>query len=297
MKGLSDMNTFAIIGGDIRFIRVAERLAETGFKVLVSGLGENLKLSENIMVCSPAEAVKNSDFIILPLPVTVDKTHVNTPDVDAKIPLNIIYSNCNPGQIIFGGKMDENISNTIHSNGAIAIDYLEREDFAILNAIPTAEGAIAIAMQEMAKTIYNSRCLVTGYGRISKILCRYLKSLGANVTVAARKTSDLVWAKTQCYNIVHINDILLDGKQFDVIFNTVPNMIFDANKLQTIGKESVIIDLASKPGGIDFNAAKELELIVIWALSLPGKVAPISAGDIIYDTIMTIISERRANRE
>ena len=291
------MNTFAVIGGDIRFVRVAQRLAESGFKVLISGLGEDLKSSEKIIVSSPAEAVKNSDFVILPLPVTTDKTHVNTPDTDAKIPLDIIYSNCKLNQTIFGGKIGEEIFNIISSKGAVPVDYLEREDFAILNAIPTAEGAIAIAMQEMAKTIYNSRCLVTGYGRISKILCRYLYALGGEVTVAARKTSDLVWAQTQGYNIVHINDMLLDNKQFDAIFNTVPSMLFDSKKLKGIDKESVVIDLASKPGGIDFNTAKELGLKVIWALSLPGKVAPISAGDIIYDTIMTIISERRANRE
>ena len=291
------MKTFAVIGGDIRFIRVAERLAETGTNVFVSGLGENLKPSDNIVVSTPAEAVKNSDFVILPLPVTVDKTYINAPDTNGKTPLDVIYSNCKSDQIIFGGKINDEIFNNLSSKGAIPIDYLEREDFAILNAIPTAEGAIAIAMQEMAKTIFGSRCLVTGYGRISKILCRYLYALGAKVTVAARKTSDLVWAQTQGYDIVHINDMLLDNKRFDVIFNTVPSMVFDFNTLKVIDKDSIIIDLASKPGGIDFTAAKELGLKVIWALSLPGKVAPISAGDIIYNTIMTIISERRANRE
>ncbi len=291
------MNTFAVIGGDIRFIRVAQRLAEAGVKVLVSGLGEEPKSSANIVTSTPVEAVQNSDFVILPLPISLDKTTVNTPDTNEKIPLDIIYSNCKLNQMIFGGKLDDEIANRISSKGAVPIDYLEREDFAILNAIPTAEGAIAIAMQEMTKTIYNSRSLVTGYGRISKILCRYLYALGSEVTVAARKTSDLVWAKTQGYNIVHINDMLLDNTQFDVIFNTVPSMLFDSKKLKNIDKESVIIDLASKPGGIDFTVAKELGLKVIWALSLPGKVAPISAGDIIYNTIMTIISERRANRE
>ncbi len=291
------MNTFAVIGGDIRFIRVAQRLAQSGAKVTVAGLGGELKPSANITVSSPEHAVKNSNFIILPLPVTVDKIHINTPDTDKKIPLDIIYSNVKPNQMIFGGKMSEEFSNEISSCGAIPIDYLKREDFAILNAIPTSEGAIAIAMQEMTKTIYQSKSLVTGYGRISKILCNYLYSLGGEVTVAARKTSDLVWAKSRGYNIVHIDDMLSNNERYDVIFNTVPSMIFDAKKLRSIDKESVIIDLASKPGGIDFTVAKELGLKVIWALSLPGKVAPISAGDIIYNTIMTIISERRANRE
>ncbi len=294
---MNKAKVFSVIGGDIRFIRVAERIAELGFKVLAAGLSEDLKETETLKICSVEYAVKNSDYIILPLPITTDNVYINAPDSAIKIPLEVLFSNLKPKQIVFGGKVSESFSEKVVISGAAIEDYLEREDFAILNAIPTAEGAIAIAMQEMAKTIYHSHCLITGYGRISKILCRYLYALGSEVTVAARKTSDLVWAKAQGYNIVHINDMFLDNKQFDVIFNTVPSMVFDANKLKIIDKESLIIDLASKPGGIDFSAANELGHKVIWALSLPGKVAPISAGDIIYDTIMTIISERRANRE
>ncbi len=294
---MNKTKVFSVIGGDIRFIRVAQRIAELGFKVLAAGLSEDLKETETLKICSVEYAIKNSDYVILPLPITTDNVYINAPDSAMKIPLEVIFSNLKPEQVVFGGKVNKSIAESISASGATVEDYLEREDFAILNAIPTAEGAIAIAMQEMTKTIYQSKCLVTGYGRISKILCRYLYALGSEVTVAARKTSDLVWAKTQGYNIVHINDMFLDNKQFDVIFNTVPSMVFDANRLKVTDKESVIIDLASKPGGIDFSTAKELGMRVIWALSLPGKVAPISAGDIIYDTIMTIISERRANRE
>ena len=59
-----------------------------------------------------------------------------------------------------------------------------------------------------------------------------------------------------------------------------------------IRKDCLVIDLASKPGGVDFKAASELGVKVVWALGLPGKVAPISAGRIIADTVMNILSER-----
>ena len=285
-------NAFSVIGGDIRFIRVAQRLAEQGFLVLAAGLCDDLQETEKLKICSAAEAVKNSDYIVLPLPVSTDNVYINAPDSAVKIPLEAIYSNCRYGQTVFGGKISDSIAEKIRTSGADFEDYLEREDFAVRNAIPTAEGAIAIAMQEMSRTIYHSRCLVTGYGRIAKVLSRYLQSLGAFVTVSARKASDIVWAQAQGHNAIHTKDILKDSQRYDLIFNTVPSMLFDSEKLHSIDNDCIIIDLSSKPGGVDFDVAKELGLKVIWALSLPGKVAPISAGDIIYNTIMSIISER-----
>lgn len=294
---MNEISTFGVIGGDIRFIRVAQRLSGSGNNVLTAGLGDELEDTQLIKKCSVKEIMENCSFVILPLPISTDGEYINAPDSSEKISLKSIFLNCRPNQLVFGGKMNETVMNALSSNGAIPIDYLEREDLAIQNAIPTAEGAIAIAMQEMSRTIYQSRCLVTGYGRIAKILSRYLHALGADVTVAARKINDLTWAHTQGYGTVHIKDMLLDGSTFDVIFNTVPSKIFDCQKLRSVNKDCIIIDLASKPGGIDFAVAKELGVKVIWALSLPGKVAPISAGDIIYETIMTIISERSANLE
>ena len=45
------------------------------------------------------------------------------------------------------------------------------------------------------------------------------------------------------------------------------------------------------PTGVDFAAAQQSGLNVIWALSLPGKVAPRTAGNIIKDTILNMIHE------
>ena len=56
-------------------------------------------------------------------------------------------------------------------------------------------------------------------------------------------------------------------------------------------KGTLLIDLASRPGGVDFNAAAELQIKTIWALSLPGRVAPKSAGQIIKTTILNMIRD------
>ncbi len=161
-----------------------------------------------------------------------------------------------------------------------------------VNAIPTSEGAIMLAMEEMPTTIYGSNVLLTGFGRISKVMARSLTAMGAKVCVAARKFSDIEWAKIYGCESLHFNNLEERLPEFDIIFNTVPVTLFEEKWLKKIKKDCLIIDLASKPGGIDFNLAGKLGLKAIWALSLPGKVAPVTAGKMIADTIVYILSER-----
>lgn len=43
--------------------------------------------------------------------------------------------------------------------------------------------------------------------------------------------------------------------------------------------------------GVDFMAASQLGRRAVWALSLPGKVAPVSAARAIRDTVYAILQE------
>ena len=135
--------------------------------------------------------------------------------------------------------------------------------------------------------------LVTGFGRIGRVLCRLLVAMGAQVTVAARKYSDFAWIGIFGAKAVHTDSLAEASAQADLVFNTVPSLLFDQKVLSALPKEAVVIDLASKPGGVDFAAAGRLGVKTIWALSLPGKVAPISSGEAIMDTILNILDERR----
>lgn len=159
------------------------------------------------------------------------------------------------------------------------------------NAIPTAEGAIEIAISETPVTIHGSKCLVLGYGKIGKILTKDLYGMGAITYAAARKYADLAMIEGHGYEPLQMSTLKGRINEFDIIFNTVPALILDDEVLSKVQKDALIIDLASKPGGVDFEAAKKYGLRVIWALSLPGKVAPITSGAIIKDTIMNIINE------
>ena len=158
----------------------------------------------------------------------------------------------------------------------------------------TLAGRLAqIAMEEMASTIFGQRVLITGHGRISKVLMKILNGMGAEVTVTARKYSDLAWAEIYGCHGIHTSSLKDCIRNFSLIINTVPAVILNEDILKEASAESLIIDLASKPGGVDFDTARRLGLKVVWALSLPGKVAPVSSGEIIASTILNILKERR----
>ena len=97
----------------------------------------------------------------------------------------------------------------------------------------------------------------------------------------ARKYADLAMIEGHGYEPLPLDNLKYHIHEFDIIFNTIPSLILNDEILTKVKKDALIIDLASKPGGLK----------VIWALSLPGKIAPVSSGAIIKDTIMNIIKE------
>ena len=174
----------------------------------------------------------------------------------------------------------------------VFFDYFAREELEIANAVPTVEGAIQIAMEELPTTLFGTRVLVLGFGRLGKLLAHRLKGLGANVTVAARSYGDLAWIQAYGYKSERMEQ--LDGwlGGYQLVINTVPARVLDRARLADLDEGTLVIDLASKPGGVDFEGAAQLGVKVIWALSLPGKVAPVTSGKIIRDTIYHILGER-----
>ena len=282
--------TFAVIGGDLRYRYLAGQLAEDGYKVIAVGF-DNTDLPPCVAGCTDAtQAIALADAVILPMPLTVDGKTVNAPFSRLCLPLEQVYAGVREDQAVFGGGISSEVQTAFERRHITVYDYLSREELAVANAVPTAEGALQLAMEELPVTIDGASCLVTGYGRIARVLSRMLVSLGATVTVAARKCADRAWAQVSGCRVMH-TDELASMPRFDVIFNTVPTMLFDRRVLSTLDRRCLLIDLASRPGGIDFNAAADLHLKTIWALSLPGRVAPKTAAAIIRTTVMNMIRE------
>lgn len=282
--------TVSVIGGDLRQITVAHELKKEGYHIFLYGFDKDINLPE-LEKEEDVDYALGSDIIILPVPVTFDGIHINSPYSENPLLIEEFLDGITPSAIVFGGQIKPNFAKALEEKGIKFFDYLSREELAIRNAIPTAEGAIKIAIEETPITINGSKCLVLGYGRIGKILAKMLAGLGADVTVEARKYADLAMIDFHGYGALSISDLKNKIKDYDIIFNTVPALLIDYDALSTMKKDSLIIDLSSRPGGVDFNIAKELGIKAIWALGLPGKIAPVTSGAIIKDTIMNIIKE------
>lgn len=287
---MPDKTTFAVIGGDLRQAHLAGLLSKDGYNVAAVGFDRDAEIPDTVeRPTSAPEAVRKATCIVLPLPYTLDGATVNAPFARTPIPLEDIWANAGKGALVTGGMLAQSVLSKAELYGFRAVDYYKREELTVLNAIPTAEGAIQIAMEELPVTIHGSRCLVAGFGRIAKMLCRDLSALGADVTCCARKYSDLSWIKACGYRPAPFSSLPDKLPGCAAVFNTVPALVFDDKALSRLDRGSLLIDLASKPGGVDFEAAGRLGVRVIWALSLPGKVAPMTSGAIIRDTIMNII--------
>ena len=283
--------SFAVVGGDMRQAHLAELLAEDGHDVRAYALEKynfekNVKCSHNLQ-----ELSHPVDCIILPLPLAGKGAALNTPLATDSYSINETFDLFSPGQTVIGGKINHSLFEKAGHMGVRLYDYLEREEFNAANAIPSAEGALQAAMRELDVTIHGINALVCGYGRIGKLLARLLRCTGAKVTVSARKFGDLTWADAYGYNTVNTYALSGNVSNFDLIFNTVPHMIFDNALLSQLKNDCLLIDLASKPGGVDFAAAEKLGIRTLWELSLPGRVAPVTAGIIMKRTIYNIIDE------
>ncbi len=291
-------SAFAFVGGDRRQVYVIAELARNGYSVSAVGIDSpEFSNINNIKICgSLSDALYDADCIVLPVPYAsvLNSDNINAPLTKSEIKVSELFESGADltGKLILAGKIDERLSALASLSGAKTADYMKREELAVLNAIPTAEGAVRIAMEELPITLHGSECLVTGFGRVGKVLCNTLKGLGAHVTAAARKRADLAYIKAYGYSGADIRLPLKDPEKYDVVFNTVPKLIIDDDMLRALREDCLIIDLASKPGGVDFEAAKRMGRSVIWALSIPGKTSPVTAGGIIRDTILNIINEQ-----
>ncbi len=288
------MNTdrkIAVIGGDARQIFCAKKLSELGFETALFGFD---KYKDDIGCCTRCllsdDAKYSFDTFILPLPASADGFTLSTPLSEHTLTLDELFSQIPSSSLIFYGKSTV-IKNTAEKLGICAFDYSERKDFQTANAVPTAESALSIAINELPTTLCGEQCLVTGYGKIGKVLCKLLYAFGAKVTASARNSADFALIKANGCNYVHTDSISEVLPFCRVIFNTIPYPVFSGEILSKIRPDALIIDLASKPGGVDFESAKKAGLNVIWALSLPGKNAPVSAGHILCDTVTSILSE------
>lgn len=280
---MSVKKRFSVIGGDRRQAELARLLREDGNEVSAWGLCQEDREETELTKATAAEV------LILPLPLCKKEGFLNCREQGVET--RQLFRELRPGQLVLAGQVREAQAREADEAKITLVDYLAREELAVANAVPSAEGAIQIAMERLPITLGGAEVLVLGYGRIGKLLAHRLHGLGARVTVAARKYEDRTWAKA--FGCEVLRPDRLDGQlgRFCVVFNTAPALLLGESLLRQLPKDCLCIDVASQPG-LDFDAAAVLGLQTIWARGLPGKLSPVSAAAAIRDTVYHILEER-----
>ncbi len=103
----------------------------------------------------------------------------------------------------------------------------------------------------------------------------------------------------------HLDSLKEEVKDLDICINTIPYLVLTAGIIAGMPTNTLIIDLASKPGGTDFTRwngfslryAEKRGVKALLAPSLPGIVAPKTAGQILANILSQLLSEDFEMRE
>ncbi len=272
-----------IAGGDLRQVYAANALKEAGHEVLAYGFDPGLPFEEGISLQNDFEGL---ELLILPLGIRKGRL-LNTPLWEGKADFEELLSRLPKGCAISGGNLTEEEQLLLKGKGFRVRDYFKEEALTAANAVLTAEAAIQLAMTEPI-SLWGSRCLILGYGRIGKALCKLLHSFGAKVTVMARDAGQRFWASWEGGRVIGREQLESVLPEQDFVFNTIPAPLLKKEELALTSPSVLLLELASKPYGIDREAAEELGRSCILASGLPGKHSPKTAGELIAKTILDI---------
>ena len=284
----------SVIGGDLRLSNLAIMLKKDGNDVSVFAMENEKEIMANkkIEKCENIkDVIEKSDVIIGSIPFLKSNGEMYATYSNKHIKISDFTKNKNEDKIFIAGSIPKQAKEELEKSYKKVVDIMEREELVILNTIATAEGAIDVAIQNTDTILHGSKVLILGFGRVGKIVASKFHQLSCRVTCAARKDADFAWIKAYGYEAVDIYKLKEDLKHYDIIINTVPQMIIDKNEMQYMKSNVLLIDLASTPGGVNSEDAQKMNLKFVWALALPGKVAPLTSAQFIKETIYNILSE------
>ena len=280
----------AVLGGDDRELILTNELVKMGATVVVAGFPKDKVGPGAFVVYTVEEACKDAEVVILPLPGTSTDGVIRAVYAEGSLKLTEkAVAGIAQNALVLIGSARPFLKEWALTYGLNLIEVIDMDEIAVLNSIPTAEGAIQIAMEETRITIHGSRSCVVGFGRVGITLARILKAMGSDVTVVARNQGQLARAYEMGCKRADFSGLREIMNDADIVFNTVPAMVIDRETLKYANSNVLIIDLASQPGGTDFEAANDYGLKAILAPGLPGKVAPVYAGKILADVIPRLI--------
>lgn len=289
----------AVIGGDARQLEVIRKLIQldanlflVGFDQLEHGFSGATKLHIDEV------DFNQTDAVILPVSGTNVEGEVETIFSNEKIVLTEEHLKQTPRHTtVFSGISNDYLDRVTKKSERRLVKLFERDDVAIYNSIPTVEGTIMMVIQHTDITIHNSNVVIIGLGRTGMSLARSFAALGANVKVGARRTEHIARIMEMGLEPFDMKDLSRQVSDADVCLNTAPSHVLNASVISHMPPRTLIIDIASKPGGTDFRYAEKRGIKALLAPGLPGIVAPKTAGQIIAKVLTQLLGEIKKERE
>ena len=235
-------------------------------------LAQFLKEAGHVVMTAEEYLPGYHDAVLLPVPQTA-------------FYLEKIFEKLQKGQVIYGCNFPPELVIKGEQRGIRFVDYMKREGVASKNAVATAEGAIAEAIRESKVNLQGSRILVAGYGRCGEVLAEKLAVMHGKVTVMDRKEEKRTRAMAMGHRGISFEQGKEEMGQYDFLFNTVPAPVITAEFLSRTKPGVTIIDIASRPGGVDFSHCQKEGICAKLCRGLPGKYAPKSSAGILMEVI------------
>lgn len=290
LKGMK----IAVIGGDARQLEIVRKLTEQ--QAILSLIG--FEQLDHAFTGATKEKIDNVDFskidaIILPVRGTDLNGQVDTIFSNEKVFLTKKIVEKTPEHCtIYSGITNDYLNLLIKETSRSLVQLFNRDDVAILNSIPTVEGTIMMAIQHTDTTIHGSNVIVLGLGRVGMSVARTFHALGAKVKVAAKQSEHIARIIEMGLTPVHLDDLQIAVDDIDICINTIPHLVVTSDVIEKMPLHTLVIDLASKPGGTDFQYAEKRGVKALLAPSLPGIVAPKTAGNILADVLAQLLDEQ-----
>ena len=292
MSGLGGVHV-AVLGGDERELILVQALLDQGACVTVAGYPPIAAIAKARRVQTVVEAVEGADAVVAPMSNTDEAGRIKARlDRTSDLVLDdAAFRAIGPGKTLYIGIAKPIVATLASRYKVRLVEVAELDEVAILNSIPTAEGAIQRAMEELPVTLHGSRVTVVGFGRCGMTLARMLAGIGARVCVVARGAAQRARAFEMGFDTNGLERLKESVEQARAVFNTVPALLLTREVLEAMRRDAVVIDIAQAPGGTDFEAAKELGIKAFLDLGIPGKVAPETAGEILANVIPRLIRD------
>lgn len=249
---------------DMRQVYLAEILTKKGRNVRCLDIRNSNAVLEQLEKLS--DFLAEADTLILPIPVSKIPEQERLND--------ILNKDLTKHTLVLGGCFSGEQKKMLECRAISYLDFMEDSIVTEENAVATAEGVVAQLVQQSPYNIKDAKILVSGYGYCGKAVAMRLVALGARVTVLARRREVRKQAKSDGFYAVDFAFGPEEAMGAAMLVNTVPAQVISELIIRELPRDAYILDIASAPGGCDFECARKYGIRADLLLGIPGKYAP-----------------------